>query len=84
MSYMFDQKCGNCKFFKRMTSSWNWCRKNPPRIAQESWPGTDPDFWCGEWDASDEALIKKFPALKDAYDHYISVKAIITGEIEDD
>jgi D-arabinose 1-dehydrogenase-like Zn-dependent alcohol dehydrogenase len=55
------QQCGNCKFCLKDKSAVH-CRRYPPTITRQyfhngefyqnqSIPGADADFWCGEWKA---------------------------------
>lgn len=86
---MDDQKCENCKFWTPPKSSYpkhGYCLYNPPvakvEHGSDRWPELWPDEWCGKWYPSNKALIEKYPALKEAYDHYLTLVQLI-GETEE-
>lgn len=83
VAMMFDELCGNCKFFLLTEGKDGKCRRYPPTIVNSNEkvmsrsPRITSNYWCGQWKPSDKALIAKYPALKDAYDHYATIRGII-------
>ena len=56
--------CNVCRYWQKWAKPGGECRRNAPKAAILSsemlegdserwcfWPGTDPDDWCGEWEA---------------------------------
>ncbi len=53
------QDCKNCGYWEEWQESrrdlkeWGYCHRHPPMWsnAEWSWPTTDEDEWCGDWEA---------------------------------
>ena len=84
---MIKNLCKDCRFFNgKGFSGKGICHFNPPGPNQQA-GGTSvrrvytyDDNWCNEWKPSDESLIEQYPALKEAYENYEVIYAMIAGE----
>ena len=56
---MMDENCGNCKFFKRFSSTSHdgLCRLEPPKVSRlaQKRPRVYLDDWCGQWKKSSDS-----------------------------
>lgn len=53
-----NMNCLKCRFFVDHKSYIGECRRNSPKMSDESiygvWPSVTIDGWCGEWSPNEE------------------------------
>ena len=72
--------CEQCKFYKAgHNSDRGICLKIRPNEKSpiHDRPETRWDFTCEEWSESNTSLVNRYPALKEAWDHFETLKTLV-------